>query len=175
MILFLGDFAVPAAQLMAEFEEQGYVGGSVAHQWSLNNNEEMVSANRQLELHGPTGLEDGTQLADLIAPLRQQITGIVTQFFPVSAELVSELPALRFIATVRSGTQNLDSAAAAERGIVVYNNPGRNAPIVADFTVALMLAACRGLTRANRPLPMAFGCPVQSGGTSEPWPLRPSA
>ena len=152
MILFLGDFAVPAAQLMAEFEEQGYVGGSVAHQWSLNNNEEMVSANRQLELHGPTGLEDGTQLADLIAPLRQQITGIVTQFFPVSAELVSELPALRFIATVRSGTQNLDSAAAAERGIVVYNNPGRNAPIVADFTVALMLAACRGLTRANRAL-----------------------
>ena len=152
MILFLGDLAVPVPQLVAEFEVQGYIGGSIAHQWSVADNEEMVKANRYLEQHGPSGLVDGAQLAELIGPVREEVTGIVTEFFPVSRELIDELPALGFIATVRSGTQNIDSVAAAERGIEIYNNPGRNAPIVADFTVALMLAACRGLALANRAL-----------------------
>ena len=152
MILFLGDLAVPVQQLVAEFEAQGFVGGTVAHQWSLTDNEEMVKANRHLELHGPAGHTDRAQLDELLRPVRDEITGIVTEFFPISRELIETLPSLEFIATVRSGTQNIDSAAAAERGIEIYNNPGRNAPVVADFTVALMLAACRGLAAANRAL-----------------------
>jgi D-3-phosphoglycerate dehydrogenase len=91
-------------------------------------------------------------LNELLGPVREQITGIVTEFFPISRELIAELPSLAFVATVRSGTQNIDSVAAAERGIEIYNNPGRNAPVVADFTMALMLAACRGLALANRAL-----------------------
>ena len=49
MILFLGDLAVPVSQLVAEFEAQGYIGGTIAHQWSLTDNEEMVKANRHLD------------------------------------------------------------------------------------------------------------------------------
>jgi D-3-phosphoglycerate dehydrogenase len=152
VILLLGDLAIPVSQLVSEFEAAGYVGGSIAHQWSLADNDEMVRANRHHELHGPAGLTDGAQLAELVAPVRERITGVVTQFFPVSRELIDELPSLAFIATARSGTQNLDSVAAAERGIEIYNNPGRNAPVVADFTVALMLAACRGVALAYRAL-----------------------
>jgi D-3-phosphoglycerate dehydrogenase len=152
VILFFGDVAVPVSQLVAEFEAQGFVGARIAHQWSVTDNEKMVRQNRHLELNGPSGLVDWDELSALVGPARQGITGIVTQFFPVSRELIAELPSLSFVATVRSGTQNLDSAAAAERGIKIYNNPGRNAPIVADFTVALMLAACRGLALANRAL-----------------------
>jgi D-3-phosphoglycerate dehydrogenase len=151
-ILFLGDLAVPVSQLVAEFEAQGYIGGTIAHQWSLTDNDEMVKANRHLELHGPSGHTDQAQLNELLGPVREQITGIVTEFFPISRELIAELPSLAFVATVRSGTQNIDSVAAAERGIEIYNNPGRNAPVVADFTMALMLAACRGLALANRAL-----------------------
>jgi D-3-phosphoglycerate dehydrogenase len=151
-LLFLGDLAIPADQLIAGFRTQGYEGGAVAHQWALPDNEAMVRANRWHELHGPDGLTDADTLTGLIAPVREQVAGIVTQFFPVSRELIAELPALRFIATVRSGTQNIDTEAAAERGIEIHRNPGRNAPAVADFTVALMLAACRGVAVASQAL-----------------------
>ena len=151
-LLFLGDLAIPADQLIAGFRAQGYEGGAVAHQWVLPDNEAMVRANRWHELHGPDGLTDADALSGLIAPVREQIAGIVTQFFPVSRELIAQLPALRFIATVRSGTQNIDTEAAAERGIEIHRNPGRNAPAVADFTVALMLAACRGVAVASQSL-----------------------
>jgi D-3-phosphoglycerate dehydrogenase len=151
-LLFLGDVAIPADQLIAAFRTQGYEGGAVAHQWALPDNEAMVRANRRHELHGPDGLTDADALTDLIAPVREQVAGIVTQFFPVSRELIAELPGLRFIATVRSGTQNIDAEAAAQRGIEIYCNPGRNAPAVADFTVALMIAACRGVAVASQAL-----------------------
>jgi D-3-phosphoglycerate dehydrogenase len=143
---------MPAAQLASEFEAQGYVGGKIVHQWTFSTNEGLLQANRYHELHGPTGFTDQEELSAKLAPVREQVIGIVTQFFPVSRELIEALPALSFIGTVRNGTQNLDVAAASEAGVAVYNNPGRNAAVVADYTVALMLASCRGVAVAHRAL-----------------------
>ena len=137
---------------MSEFEAAGYVGGSIAHQWSSCRQRRDGKGKSALRTPRTGRAYRRAQLAELIDLSRQQITGIVTQFFPVSRELIDALPSLSFIGTVRSGTQNLDSVAAAERGIEIYNNPGRNAPVVADFTVALMLAACRGVAMAHRAL-----------------------
>jgi D-3-phosphoglycerate dehydrogenase len=61
------------------------------------------------------------------------------------AELLRQLPHLRFITVVGIGTDSIDLAAARERGIVVSNIPGRTANIVAEHALALMLAAARRL------------------------------
>ena len=162
-MLFLGDVGIPAAELVAVFRGRGFTGHAIVHDWQVSGNDEMVRINRLFESHVPTGLVDAGELRELIAGVRQPIIGVVTQFFPVSRELLDALPALRFVATVRSGTQNIDTAAAAERGITVRNNPGRNAPVVADFAVAMMMAASRGIATAHTAL---------AGGTWLPRPER---
>ena len=60
------------------------------------------------------------------------------------AEL-AQLPELRLIAEVATGTDNLDLAACRRRGIAVYNIQGYAIHAVAEHTLALMLALSRNL------------------------------
>jgi D-3-phosphoglycerate dehydrogenase len=53
------------------------------------------------------------------------------------------LPELQMIATCSVGTDMIDLHAARERGIVVSNQPGRNAPYVAEHMFALMFAVAK--------------------------------
>jgi len=64
---------------------------------------------------------------------------------------VLELP-LRAIGSTRGDPSNVDVAGATARGIPVLHTPGRNADAVAEMTVALILAASRGLVQADRDL-----------------------
>lgn len=59
-------------------------------------------------------------------------------------------PRLRLIAIVGTGTDNVDLAAATEMGIVVTNCPGASAVSVAEFTIALLLAAARHIPLLDR-------------------------
>ncbi|MFA6109026.1 MAG: NAD(P)-dependent oxidoreductase [Candidatus Latescibacterota bacterium] len=58
------------------------------------------------------------------------------------AELES-LPRLRCIATCSIGTDMIDLEAARERGIVVSNQPGRTAPVVAEHLFGLMFSLAK--------------------------------
>ncbi len=53
------------------------------------------------------------------------------------------LPRLRLIATCSIGTDMIDLRAAASQGIVVCNQPGRTAPIVAEHIFGLMFATAK--------------------------------
>ena len=53
------------------------------------------------------------------------------------------LPKLKMIATCSVGTDMIDLDAARELGIVVSNQPGRNAPFVAEHMFGLMLAVAK--------------------------------
>jgi lactate dehydrogenase-like 2-hydroxyacid dehydrogenase len=69
----------------------------------------------------------------------------------LSSEQMARLPALAIISAFGAGYENVDVAAAAQRGIVVTHAPGTNAATVADHAMGLMLALARGyapLTRA---------------------------
>jgi D-3-phosphoglycerate dehydrogenase len=151
-ILFLGDRSIPAALMISEFRRHGYAGAALAHDWELASDEDMAAANREHERRGVSGLADAQTLRPLLARHRAAVTGVITHFSPVSGDLLAELPRLRFVATIRSGTQNIDLAAARARALEVRSNPGRNAPIVADYAVGLMLAACRGIAHAHHDL-----------------------
>jgi glyoxylate reductase len=59
-------------------------------------------------------------------------------------------PQLRCVANVAVGYDNVDVAAASERGVVVTNTPGVLDDATADLTIALILAATRRLGEGER-------------------------
>lgn len=64
---------------------------------------------------------------------------------PVGEPLLEALPNLRIVANYGVGTDNIDLAAAARRGVLVTNTPGVLTAATADLTWALLLAAARRL------------------------------
>ena len=78
---------------------------------------------------------DRTKDADIIMNTR----GIVTWY----AEALKQVPKLRMIATCSIGTDMLDLDAARELGVVICNQPGRTAPVVAEHGFGLMFAAAK--------------------------------
>ncbi|MFJ4786689.1 2-hydroxyacid dehydrogenase [Streptomyces sp. NPDC088794] len=72
---------------------------------------------------------------------------------PVDAALMDAAgPSLRVVALASMGFDNVDRAAAAERGIVVTHTPGVLAETTADLTFALVLSARRRLGAASASL-----------------------
>jgi len=67
-----------------------------------------------------------------------------------TAEVLQACPQLKLISIWGTGTDNVDLAAAATRGIAVTNTPGANANAVAEHTIALMLAVAKQLAQADR-------------------------
>lgn len=62
---------------------------------------------------------------------------------PIDAAVIGAAPRLRVISNYAVGYDNIDVAAATERGIVVGNTPGVLTETTADFAFALLMAAAR--------------------------------
>ncbi len=118
-------------------------------------------------VRGP-GLELLSQLADLVidpwidhSPLRiynadqlaERAVAEGATLLVVEADQcagpVFELPGLIAVASCRGEPNNVDVPAATAAGIPVLRAPGRNADAVAEMTVALLLAASRGVVGAD--------------------------
>ena len=84
--------------------------------------------------------------------------GLLNTYFPISAETVEALGQCKVIARYGIGVDNIDVAAANDRGIVVTNVPDYSVEEVAAHAVAMMLALLRKLPAADRY--------VRSGGWS---------
>ena len=68
---------------------------------------------------------------------------------PVDRELLDAAPALRAISTYAVGTDNIDLAAASERGIPVGHTPDVLTETSADLALALMLAVMRRIPEGD--------------------------
>ncbi len=66
----------------------------------------------------------------------------------VTREVLARAGALRVVCRAGSGVDNIDLAAARERGVAVFNTPGANAVSVAEFAWALILALHRRIVPA---------------------------
>ena len=75
---------------------------------------------------------------------------LVTLNDPIGAREVANAPRLRAVANVGVGYNNLDVAALTAAGIVVTNTPDVLTETTADFGFALMMAAARRITEAER-------------------------
>jgi D-3-phosphoglycerate dehydrogenase len=74
---------------------------------------------------------------------------IVRSAVQADAALLQHAPRLRLIGRAGVGVDNIDTAEATRRGIVVMNTPGANAVAVAELTLGLMIAMARSIPRAN--------------------------
>ncbi|HEX2070674.1 MAG TPA: D-glycerate dehydrogenase [Thermoleophilaceae bacterium] len=68
---------------------------------------------------------------------------------PVDRDSIAAAPALRAISTYAVGTDNIDLAAASERGIPVGHTPDVLTETSADLTLALMLAVMRRIAEGD--------------------------
>src|SRR5581483_5570860 len=68
----------------------------------------------------------------------------------IDAGLIAAAPRLRVVSNVAVGYDNVDVATATARGIPVGNTPGVLTETTADLAFALMLAAARRVTEAER-------------------------
>ena len=70
----------------------------------------------------------------------------------VTSEVLFSGKSLRVVGRAGVGVDNVDLAAAAERGVVVLNTPRANILSAAEHTVALMLAMARNVPQAHAAL-----------------------
>jgi D-3-phosphoglycerate dehydrogenase len=68
----------------------------------------------------------------------------------VTRRVIEAAPRLELIAQATSGIDNIDAAAARERGITVINMPGINANAVAELVLGFMISLTRTVPYYNR-------------------------
>src|SRR5260370_3826725 len=68
----------------------------------------------------------------------------------VTAELLAEAGQLKVIGRAGIGVDNIDVAAATQRGVVVMNTPYGNSITAAEHTIAMMFALARQIPAADR-------------------------
>src|SRR5207302_2526499 len=64
--------------------------------------------------------------------------------------LLARADKLRVVGRAGIGVDNIDVAAATQRGIVVMNTPYGNSTTAAEHTIALLFALCRQIPAADR-------------------------
>jgi D-3-phosphoglycerate dehydrogenase len=91
----------------------------------------------------------GLSEAELLAIVPSIDAWIVRGATQVTRRLIEAAPKLRWIARAGAGLDNIDVAAAKERGIAVLNVPGANAVAVAELVFGLLLGLYRHLPAAD--------------------------
>ena len=92
---------------------------------------------------------DSSDPAPLKAALRNADALYVRTPERLTAALLDAAPALVVVSTSGFGTDNIDIAAATARGILVVNHRGFGRVPVSEHTILLILAAAKGLVRAD--------------------------
>lgn len=77
---------------------------------------------------------------------------IVRSATKVTRDVIESAPQLRAIGRAGVGVDNVDLAAASERGIAVFNAPGGNTIAAAELTMALLISVARKIPAAEESL-----------------------
>lgn len=94
-----------------------------------------------IEQLGEVSLHAASAPADIVTRLKDADVA-VTNKARLTAEILEQVPNLKFIAVSATGHDCVDSAAAARLGVPVANVPTYGTPSVAQFTFALLLELC---------------------------------
>jgi D-3-phosphoglycerate dehydrogenase len=88
-------------------------------------------------------LENYTEPAQLIEAAKDA-DAMIIRSDKASREVIEAAPKLKIIVRAGAGYDNIDLAAATEKGIVAMNTPGQNSNAVAELAFGLMEMAARG-------------------------------
>jgi D-3-phosphoglycerate dehydrogenase len=106
---------------------------------------EILKSN-QLDVDVKTGLK-GDELRDIIGDYDALVVRSATK---ATKDIIEKGNKLKVIGRAGIGVDNVDVAAATEKGIVVMNTPQGNALAAAEHAIALMFAAARKVAAADR-------------------------
>lgn len=99
-----------------------------------------------LENYGDITVYERTKAAEIVEHAAGA-TAILTNKVPLSAEVMEQLPELKYIGVLATGYNIIDVEYAKSRGIVVTNIPGYSTQSVAQLTFALLLELCHHVQR----------------------------
>ena len=145
-IVGIGDLFIPASYIekgFAPLREKGHLVEVM--DWPLKSFDELQNYNLLVETQGCQALQPPQCVFELCA----DADVIVTQFCTVTRELVDACPKLKAIGVLRGGIENVCSEYALEKGIEVFNAPGRNAEAVSDFTIGMIICEARNIARGH--------------------------
>ncbi|SDX67074.1 D-3-phosphoglycerate dehydrogenase [Modestobacter sp. DSM 44400] len=95
---------------------------------------------------------DGADRAALLPALADASAVLIRSATQIDAEALAAAPGLKVVARAGIGLDNVDVAAATERGVLVVNAPTSNIVSAAEHAVALLLAAARHIPAADASL-----------------------
>ncbi len=87
-------------------------------------------------------LEKYTDKAELLSAVAD-VNAIIIRSDKITAEVIAAAKELKIVVRAGAGYDNVDLAAASERGIVVMNTPGQNSNAVAELALAMMVFMSR--------------------------------
>lgn len=102
----------------------------------------------------PDAVTDDLRLtrAELLARVPDYDALIIRSGTAIDHDLIEQSVRLKVIGRAGISLNNVDIAAATERGVMVLNTPQANSLATAEHTLALMLAVCRHLPQAEAAL-----------------------
>jgi D-3-phosphoglycerate dehydrogenase len=106
----------------------------------------LLASDARIDVDVETGLDEAT----LAARIPGYDALIVRSKTRVTKPVIAAATRLRAIGRAGIGIDNIDLAAATERGIVVFNTPDANATTTAELALAHMLSLSRHLPQADR-------------------------
>jgi D-3-phosphoglycerate dehydrogenase len=95
---------------------------------------------------------DGADRTALLPALADAAAVLIRSATRIDAEALAAAPNLKVVARAGIGLDNVDVAAATERGVMVVNAPTSNVVSAAEHAVALLLAAARQIPAADATL-----------------------
>ena len=105
----------------------------------------LVSAGLEVRFAPKMGARSPAEVAILMS---DAVAGVVSTD-PFDRSVFDACPGLRVLARVGVGVDSIDLDAATEAGVVVTTTPGANDQVVADHTLALILAALRRVVEGD--------------------------
>lgn len=100
-----------------------------------------------LDWSGLRAIDPGLVTYDVTAPERvveraKDAEILLVNKVKLTREVLEQLPVLRYVGVLATGYDNVDCAAAREKGVVVTNVPGYSTDSVAQLVFALLLELC---------------------------------
>ncbi|GAK50444.1 D-3-phosphoglycerate dehydrogenase [Candidatus Moduliflexus flocculans] len=148
-LLGIGDLFIPAQYIAKPFEALAPFGVEThVVDWQLESFDQLQAINLKVEQGGSDAVEPPAEIVEQA----RDAEIIITHFCTLTKRLVDACPKLKAIGVLRAGYENVNVAYAKEKGILVFNTPGRNADAVADFTIGVMIAECRNIAKGHHGL-----------------------
>ena len=145
-IVGIGDLLIPASYIEKGFKPFKDAGWDLKLiDWKRKDIEELQNINLKIEQGGSEAFEVEDYIIDKI----KDADVIITQFCPINKKVIDSCHNLKAVGVLRGGYENINVEYCTEKGIMVFNTPGRNANAVADFTVAMILCEARNIARAH--------------------------